>query len=140
MFALAPESSTQRAARTLDGSSSGNDPSQRRGAAPASTPPGITDELLSHVQHSDKLATLLALSKVTGAPSVFAIICTLHEMSIKESWEFAQAVREDAENIPVEVRPYLTQEFRWIPLWVEARRLGAITSPAPAPQTFSGND
>ena len=115
MFALALESSTPRAARTLDGSASGNDPSQRPGAVPASTPPGVTDELLSHVQHSDKLGTLLALSEVTGAPSVFAIFRTLHEMSIEESWEFAQAVREDAENVPVELRPYLTQRVSMDP-------------------------
>ena len=30
-------------------------------------------------------------------------------------------MRKDAENIPVELRPYMAQEFQWIPLWAEAR-------------------
>ena len=45
-----------------------------------------------------------------------------------------------ADNVSETLRPYLTQKHLWLKLWVEARRLGAITSPPPDQSPFGGVD
>ena len=60
-------------------------------------------------------------------------------MSSNESWEYAEALRH-AYNVSETLCPYLTQKHFWLKLWVEARRLGAITGPPPDQSPFSWVD
>jgi len=102
-------------------------------------PAWVPDALVSHTQTSEYLAELLDLSVTAGNAAVFSTIRTLHGMSSDESWEYAEAMRH-ADNVSETLRPYLTHKHLWLKLWVEARRLGAITSPPPDQSPFGGVD
>ena len=102
-------------------------------------PAWVPDALVSHTQNSEYLAELLDLSVTAGNAAVFSTIRTLHGMSSDESWEYAEAMRH-ADNVSETLRPYLTHKHLWLKLWVEARRLGAITSPPPDQSPFGGVD
>ena len=102
-------------------------------------PAWVPDALVSHTQTSEYLAELLDLSVTAGNAAVFSTIRTLHGMSSDESWEYAEAMRH-ADNVSKTLCPYLTQKHLWLKLWVEARRLGAITSPPPDQSPFGGVD
>ena len=102
-------------------------------------PAWVPNALVSHTQNSEYLAELLDLSVTAGNAAVFSTIRTLHGMSSDESWEYAKAMRH-ADDVSETLCPYLTQKHLWLKLWVEVRRLGAITSPPPDQLPFGGVD